>query len=192
MPRDDCWHGIRCILPRVPATIVRAGGTMVCNGAPHTRSWFQQAVASPIPPNSENEFSVSSCQRTARGPCFDDCLRLIRLVLACCVGAECVAHSPHAAVHTHLAQPLRWQHSRRGSALQLHRALSSRRRAAHGVHAATMPLRLRSPRLWRTLDGLRRPLGEAAAPSLAAITTASLREAAVHSTTRAPRTSTPR
>ena len=74
MPHDDCWHGIRCIHPRVPATIVRAGGTMVCNGAPHTRSWFQQAVASPIPPNSENEFSVSSCQRTARGPCFDDCL----------------------------------------------------------------------------------------------------------------------
>ena len=29
------------------------GGKMVCNGAPHTRSWYQQAVASSIPPNSE-------------------------------------------------------------------------------------------------------------------------------------------
>ena len=33
------------------------GGRMVCNGAPHTRSWYQQAVASAIPPNSETEFS---------------------------------------------------------------------------------------------------------------------------------------
>ena len=39
--------------------VASQGGTMVCNGAPHTRSWFQQAVATPIPPNSENEFSVS-------------------------------------------------------------------------------------------------------------------------------------
>lgn len=33
------------------------GGRMVCNGAPHTRSWYQQAARAAIPPNSENEFS---------------------------------------------------------------------------------------------------------------------------------------
>lgn len=33
------------------------GGRMVCNGAPHTRSWYQQAAAAAIPPNSETEFS---------------------------------------------------------------------------------------------------------------------------------------
>ena len=37
--------------------VASKGGTMVCNGAPHTRSWFQMAVSSPIPPNSENENS---------------------------------------------------------------------------------------------------------------------------------------
>ena len=37
--------------------VASKGGTMVCNGAPHTRSWYQMAEASAIPPNSENENS---------------------------------------------------------------------------------------------------------------------------------------
>ena len=59
MPHDDCWHPLHS---SKSASNSRAdtGGTMVCNGAPHTRSWYQQAVASRIPPNSENEFSVST------------------------------------------------------------------------------------------------------------------------------------
>ena len=35
--------------------VASQGGKMVCNGAPQTRSWYQNAVASPIPPNSETE-----------------------------------------------------------------------------------------------------------------------------------------
>ena len=35
--------------------VASKGGTIVYNGAPHTRSWFRMAEASPFPPNSENE-----------------------------------------------------------------------------------------------------------------------------------------
>ena len=42
---------------KLARTLASKGGHMVTNGAPHTRSWVQMSVESPLPPIAENENS---------------------------------------------------------------------------------------------------------------------------------------